>query len=128
MPKNISFRKPDDSPDVTPLNEEELLRQHQKKLEKSNVDALISKTKGELVGIQKVLMAQQNDEREAERRKMFSTVQPPTDAASKIQAIKKASIFAGAEYKKNIQRMMEQSEEIKFKLEKEEKEKERIKL
>lgn len=51
MPKNISFRKPNDSPDVKPLNEEELLKQHQKKLEKSNVDALISKTKGELVGI-----------------------------------------------------------------------------
>jgi hypothetical protein len=53
------------------------------------VDTLISKTKVELLTIQKQMMENENDEREALRRQMFSTVQPQSQA-SKIQAIKKA--------------------------------------
>ena len=49
MPKNISFRKPVEKViEKMPLKENEKFKRHQKKLEKSQVDSMISKTKGEL--------------------------------------------------------------------------------
>ena len=72
-------------------------------------------------------MEQQNDVKEAERRKMFSTVQQESDAGSKIQAIKKASIFADVQYKNNIKEMMRQSEELKMQQRREEEIQKRIK-
>jgi hypothetical protein len=67
LPKDLSFRRPalELHPTLDLDGDEESVKRHQRKLEKSNVDVMISKTKGELSAVNRVLKKKQDEEREA---------------------------------------------------------------
>ena len=70
---------------------------------------LISRTKYELTSITREVQKRENESKEEERRKQFSTIEKAEEAQHQktpIQAIKRAKIFAEKGYKDNIKYMM----------------------
>lgn len=78
-------------------------QRHQKKLNQSQLDLKITKTKQEFYQLENNIKQQHQAEQLLERQKMFA--ENPIVEANPIQVIKKAQIFEDDEYKENLRNL-----------------------
>ena len=100
-------------------------------VEKSAVDnQAIQRAKHDLQFVNQIIKKKQDQDKEAERKRLYALSDPETepaaDSSANFQAIKKPKIFADEQFRKNISQMMRQAKEIQEEVEKEQQKKQEM--
>lgn len=126
LPKGQSYIKPKDAvkPPWVPKERTDEHSWSPRTIEKSTVDnQVIQRTKHDLEFVNMIIKKKQDEDKEAERKKLYALADPETestpDPAANFQAIKKPKIFADEQFKQNIAQMMQQAKDIQGQIEKE---------
>lgn len=133
VPKSKSFIKPKDAtkPPWVPKERADEASWSPRNVEKSAVDnQAIQRAKHDLQFVNQIIKKKQDQDKEAERKRLYALSDPETepaaDSSANFQAIKKPKIFADEQFRKNISQMMRQAKEIQEEVEKEQQKKQEM--
>lgn len=126
LPKGQSYVKPKDAvkPPWAPKKNVDEGSRSPRTVGKSTVDKqAIQRTKNDLDFVNMIIKKKQDEDKEAERKKLYALVdaddEGPPDQSANFQAIKKPKIFADEQFKQNIALMMLQAKEIQDSIDRE---------
>ena len=109
LPKSQSFIKPKEAtkPPWVPKERADEQSWSPRNVEKSAVDnQAIQRAKNDFKFVNQIIKKKQDQDKEAERKKLYALSDPETepaaDASANFQAIKKPKIFADEQFKQNI--------------------------